>query len=238
VIKLLNTIYFEGPIIPDGRGGYMTTEAAAVAGIKTSITGKKRPIPNDSSDSDNDDDDSGAYSASAAAAAGGTSKKNKRVRTLNDLIQNTDDDEGWVDSDGEPSPRKKRQQVSHSALKKVSDRRKLQQQQAAASASGAASSGTSGTKGKGKGKAKARAIPPTATAPSKKSSKSSSNGSGSGSGSGSGAAVKVKAEPRTKQAATPVDLPWPYESEVAKHDMVHKAIWIKWNGTINAWYVY
>jgi hypothetical protein len=255
LIRLLHLVHFEGAIVSDGDGTYSTT--AAAGGRKKR---HKRPVPKveDNSDyiypADAYGDKYTQLAAAAAAAAGGGSagggssssanangnnRKRVHVKTLTDMIQSTDDEEGWLDSDGEPYVRKKR--VAQSALNKVSARQKAAAAAgAAAGSSGAATGASSGSKakGKGKGKAKARSLPATAAAAAApmKSTGSSSNGSSSG-----GAKVKVKAEPRSgskgkgKGKSVPTVLPWLYESEVAQQDMVHKCIWIKWNADINAW---
>jgi hypothetical protein len=68
-------------------------------------------------------------------------------------------------------------------------------------------------------------------------------------GKGKGKAKKSKASSNSKKAASSatkseqsklVDLDWPYDSEVAQHDMIHKALWVKWNapaksGEQDAW---
>jgi hypothetical protein len=248
-IKLLHLVHFEGDIVSDADDNYSTTAAAAAAG--GSKKGHKRPVPKVEDNSDYiypadaygdkytelaaaaANGGAGGGSSSANANANANSRKRVHVRTLNDLVQSTDDENGWLDSDGEPYVRKKR--IAQSALNKVSARQKAAA--AAAAASNGATNGASSSKGKGKGNAKARPLPPTATAAAatpKKSNGSSSNGSSTG----GAAKVKVEAEPRSakgKGKSTPTVLPWLYESEVAQQDMVHKCIWIKWNADINAW---
>jgi hypothetical protein len=258
LIRLLHLVHFEGAIVSDGDGTYSTT--AAAGGKKK---WHKRPVPKveDNSDyiypADAYGDKYTELAAAAAAAAGGgsagggssssssanangSSRKRVHVKTLTDMIQSTDDEEGWLDSDGEPYVRKKR--VAQSALNKVSAKQK-----AAAAAAAAGSGATNGAsssskaKGKGKGKAKARSLPPTATAAAAAAPMKSTGSISNGSSSGGGAKVKVKAEPRSgskgkgKGKSVPTVLPWLYESEVAQQDMVHKCIWIKWNADINAW---